>query len=162
MTRHYRIVIEAKKRILSVDEVGKVASKYLKLDDSPIIKELRSKRMMISLRVNYNFYSSEDICKNIVNTVMNIIEELHIIWISFQIMETVTFEEIGTVSGAMTGGVAGHVATKNNTDESQLILTAISLAIGSMLGYAIGRNTERVEKVLCEYINHYGYPFRIL
>ncbi|BFH72088.1 hypothetical protein SJAV_00320 [Sulfurisphaera javensis] len=157
-------MIEAKKKKLSTDEVKEVANRCLKkLDDTPIIKELKSERIMISLRVNANSLpNSKEICNNIVNTVMNIVEELHVIWISFQIVETVTFEEMGAVGGAVVGGGAGYAASKDNTNESQLISTAISLAIGSMLGYVIGRNIERVEKILCEYTNYYGYPVRVL
>ena len=134
--------------------LGSIARRYFNLDAEPKIIN-PDEKINILLRLNFDKPSVNRDINNICDVIEDIIkfsQDLNLAWNYVEIIETVTYEEVGAVAGGAVGGIGGYHATKNNLG------TAILLALGTMLGHLIGKNYEVVSKIVCKYMNYLGTP----
>ncbi|TRM79898.1 hypothetical protein DJ522_09145, partial [Sulfolobus sp. F3] len=142
---------------ISKEDVEKAASKYLNIDDKPKITLNNGKIDFISLRVDFNnpikVFKYNNICEA-VSVIVKFLEELGIVWKVIEIYETTTYEEEG-------GIIAGSTANLSSATKKDLLIAVSSAVLGGLAGYLIGGKLEKVEKIVCEYENKYGFPILV-
>lgn len=160
MRKHYRILIRVKdvRKMISKEDIEKAASEYLNTDGKSKIELKNGKIDFISLRVDFNnpikISKYSNICEA-VTVIVKFLEELGIVWKTIEILETTTYEEEGGIIAGSTAGVSSAAIKKD------LIIAVSSAVLGGLAGYLIGGSLEKVEKIICEYENRYGFPILV-